>query len=101
MIDGGPAGRAQRECEALCTSCISMVTTFFAHGPTVLTNQVRYGIKGHFLKILFVVCSITNDRSHMRTTTISFAEFPYAATIRGWLFRRAPMHTHVIRTGTI
>ena len=35
-----------------------MVTMFFAHGPTVLTNQVRYDTKRHFLKIFFVVYSI-------------------------------------------
>ena len=37
-----------------------MVTMFFAHGPTVLTNQVRYDTKRHFLKIFFVVYSIIN-----------------------------------------
>ena len=36
-----------------------MVTLFFAHGPTVLTNRVRYDTKRHFLKIFFVVYSIT------------------------------------------
>ena len=51
-------GRAERA--ALCASCISMVTMFFAHGPTatVLTNRVRYDTKRHFLKIFFVVYSI-------------------------------------------
>ena len=37
------AGRAERA--ALCASCISMVTMFFAHGPTVLTNRVRCDTK--------------------------------------------------------
>ena len=57
-IDGRPAGRA--ECAALRALCISgsMVTMVFAHGPTVLTNQVRYDTKRHFLKIFFVVYSI-------------------------------------------
>ncbi|MCG8622265.1 MAG: hypothetical protein MJE68_09760, partial [Proteobacteria bacterium] len=48
---------------ALYASCISgrlgfMVTMFFAHGPTILTNRVRYDTKRHFLKIFFVVYSI-------------------------------------------
>ena len=51
------AAPSARELEALCASCISMVTMFFTHGPTVLTNQVRYDTKGHFLKIFFVVYS--------------------------------------------
>ena len=32
----------------------------FAHGPTILTNQVCYDTEGHFLKIFFIVYSITN-----------------------------------------
>ena len=58
-MDGRPAGHAERA--ALCASCISMVTMFFAHGPTVLTNRVRYDTKRHFLKIFFVVYSIINS----------------------------------------
>ena len=43
-----------------------MVTMFFAHGSTVLTNQVRYDTKLHFLKILLVLNLIVNGRhSHL------------------------------------
>ena len=57
-LAGWPAAPSVREREVLCASCISMVTMFFAHGPTVLTNRVHYDTKEHFLKIFFAVYSI-------------------------------------------
>ena len=48
----------------------SMVTMFFAHGPTVLTNRVRYDTKRHFLKIFFVVYSIITREGTKKGTII-------------------------------
>ena len=71
-IDRWPAGRAERA--ALCASCISssMVTMFFAHGPSILTNRVRYDTKRHFLKIFFVVYSITRCSKNRPFLILSF-----------------------------
>ena len=35
--------------------CVSMTTLFCAHGPIVLTNQMRYDTKRHFLKNIIYI----------------------------------------------
>ena len=51
----GLRGRAER---AACLHLRLHGYHVFAHGPTVLTNRMRYDTKRHFLKIFFVVYSI-------------------------------------------
>ena len=45
---------------------------FFAHGPTILTNRVRYDTKRHFLKIFFVVYSIITIGCRMHARTVGW-----------------------------